>query len=506
MPEKSIIKTIYWDTLKTIIVIAVVTACSYFSSELFIERSNVALVYALAILIITVITNGYVYGIIASVMSVFGVNFFFTRPYFEINFTLAGYPVTFAAMLFTSLISSTLVTIIKRHASTSVEREKRTEALYEVTKMLLKIDTVAEIRNMTMKYINKLSNHSVIMFMGNPNISDVYIYPTDKNFIVSDEKRERALEAYNQKLALKSKYEETSKIQEIYLPILYMERIFGVIIIYSDDNFDLEENKTFIKIFMNQVAIAFERQNLTDEKNRIIIAAEKEKMRSNLLRAVSHDLRTPLTSISGASSVLLENKNIDKVTHDKLVTDIKENAQWLIRMVENLLSVTRISEEGTTLLKSLEAVEEVVGEAVRQVKKRFPERKIYVKVPLELIMVPMDGTLIEQVIINIIENSIKHSGNDSDINIEITKQSQNAVFEISDDGNGISDEDMPNLFNGYIKSKGQSTDSTRGMGIGLSICRSIIDAHGGTIMAENKKQGGAVFRFTLPIEEELYEQ
>ncbi|MEL7657979.1 MAG: ATP-binding protein, partial [Bacillota bacterium] len=244
-----------------------------------------------------------------------------------------------------------------------------------------------------------------------------------------------------------------------------------------------------------------ERQYLSDEQRKILIETEKEKMRSNLLRAISHDLRTPLTGILGASSAILENGgSLDKSTHDKLISNIKEESQWLIRMVENLLSVTRINEGTMNVAKEPEAAEEIVAEAIGHIRKRFPERKISVKVPDDLLMIPMDGTLIEQVLINLVENAFKHSSVDSVVDIDIKSENQYAIFEVRDQGEGIADEDFPYLFESYVPNGKRSSDSSRGMGIGLSICMSIIKAHGGKLEAFNRNEGGAVFRFQLPLQ------
>jgi two-component system sensor histidine kinase KdpD len=247
--------------------------------------------------------------------------------------------------------------------------------------------------------------------------------------------------------------------------------------------------------------MALERQNLSDEQRMILIQSEKEKMRSNLLRAISHDIRTPLTGILGASSAILENgDSIDKQTHDKLITNIKEDSQWLIRMVENLLSVTRIKDGDTSVAKTPEAAEEIIAEAVSHIRSRFPDRKIEVKVPDELLMVPMDGTLIEQVLINLVENAIKHSPADSAVEVEVKLDQQNALFEVRDSGKGIAAEDFPYLFESYVPNGSRSADSSRGMGVGLSICASIVKAHGGKLEAANRGEGGAVFLFRLPLE------
>jgi two-component system sensor histidine kinase KdpD len=247
--------------------------------------------------------------------------------------------------------------------------------------------------------------------------------------------------------------------------------------------------------------MALERQYLSDEQRKILIESEKEKMRSNLLRAISHDIRTPLTGILGASSAILENGDrLDRDTHDKLISDIKEDSQWLIHMVENLLSVTRINEGTMNVTKSPEAAEEVIAEAVSQIRKRFPESKISVRVPDELLMVPMDGTLIEQVLINLLEIGVKHSPSDSKVEVEAKADGEYALFEVRDHGKGIAADDFPYLFESYVPNGTRSSDSSRGMGIGLSICKSIIKAHGGTLGAVNGREEGAVFSFRLPLE------
>lgn len=234
------------------------------------------------------------------------------------------------------------------------------------------------------------------------------------------------------------------------------------------------------------------------------LEAEREKTRSNLLRAVSHDLRTPLTSILGASSAIAENDDaLTKQERLKLLSEINEEALWLIRMVENLLTVTRIDGEhsGAKINKTPEAAEELVAEAVFKFKKRFPEQEVSVKVPPELLMVPMDAMLIEQVIINLLENAVLHSECSKPIELVVAEAAGFAVFEVCDNGRGIDKELLPHIFNGHYRQEYEANgDSRRSMGIGLSVCNTIISAHGGVMTARNRLLGGAVFRFTLPLE------
>lgn len=335
---------------------------------------NVSVIFVLSVVVISRITMGYLYGILSSIIGVFIVNYLFTYPFLTFNFTISGYPLTFASMLIASLVICALTTQIKEQAKQALLREQHTKALYDIN------------------------------------------------------------------------------------------------------------------------------QRLSKEQDDIRVQAEKEKMRGNLLRAVSHDFRTPLTSIIGASSAILENDDmLSRKERDKLIFDIKEDAQWLIRLVENLLSITRISEGATKIQKQEEAIEEIVAEAVGKIKKRYSSQQIQVRVPDELLMVPMDATLIEQVIINLLENAIIHSKRKDVIDLSVSKQNEYAVFEVRDRGKGIQKEDLPHLFEGYLHREKSNSDSSRGMGIGLSVCMSIIKAHDGQMEAENNLDCGVTFRFMIPI-------
>ncbi len=230
---------------------------------------------------------------------------------------------------------------------------------------------------------------------------------------------------------------------------------------------------------------------------------EREKIYNNLLRSVSHDIRTPLTSIIGSAGAYLDNKDIlseDKKA--KLVSDISDEANWLIRVVENLLSITRINNNDTGFRKNLEVVEEIVADAVAKFKRRFPDVTVHTKVPDELLLVPMDAILIEQVITNLLENSVHHGEYATDIDVTVFTKDNSAIFRISDNGAGIAKDILPIIFTTYIKSTENTSDDHKNMGIGLSVCMSIIKAHGGSMTAYNLNEGGACFEFYLPFESE----
>ena len=229
--------------------------------------------------------------------------------------------------------------------------------------------------------------------------------------------------------------------------------------------------------------------------------ADREKMYADLLRAVSHDIRTPLTGIVGATNVLLEQDGgLTQGQRQQLLRSTNEDAQWLIRIVENLLSITRISSEEAKVKKEPEPAEEVIESAVAKTHKHYPEVDIRVHLPDKLMMVPMDPLLMEQVLVNLMENAVIH-GETHNIDVTLSSAGNCAVFTVADDGRGIPLHLLPRLFDGSARSD-RSSDGKRSMGIGLSVCRTIVLAHGGVIRGDNRQEGGAVFTVTLPMKGE----
>ena len=243
-------------------------------------------------------------------------------------------------------------------------------------------------------------------------------------------------------------------------------------------------------------------------QEKIRVETEKEKMRANLLRAISHDLRTPLTTIYGSSSAMTENAEcLSKEQMAELAEGIKEDAQWLIGMVENLLSVTKIDNGGVKLIKTPVVLEELIDSVIVRFKKRYPRQEVQIEIPDEFINIPMDAVLMTQVIVNMLENAVQHAKGMETLKLRVLTKDDLAVFEIIDDGCGIPKERMDRIFTGYFEQKDLPADNQkRNMGIGLSVCASVIKAHDGEISVENLKEGGCCFRFTLKMEEEGDEQ
>lgn len=230
--------------------------------------------------------------------------------------------------------------------------------------------------------------------------------------------------------------------------------------------------------------------------------SEKERMRANLLRAVSHDLRTPLTTIYGSSTTLLENSDVMTAEQKmKILTGIKEDSQWLVRMVENLLSITRIDSGKVKIMKTPTVLEELIDSVILKFKKRYPDQRVEIEIPDDVIIIPMDAILIEQVMVNILDNAVQHAKGMTRLTLRVFTLGNQAIFEIKDNGCGIHPKRLETIFTGRYASENEPADSQKNAGIGLSVCATIIKAHGGSIKAENAKTGGAVFRFALDTEE-----
>lgn len=256
----------------------------------------------------------------------------------------------------------------------------------------------------------------------------------------------------------------------------------------------------FVMLVVSSVTGALTTQSKAQQK--VQAESEKERMRANLLRAVSHDLRTPLTSIYGAASVLIDNYDtLKKEQHLKHLREIKEDAEWLIRMVENLLSVTRIDGEKVQVVKRPTVLEELIDTVLIKFQKRYPDRMIEVFIPDEFISIPMDAMLIEQVLLNLLENAVFHAKGMTKIILKVEREFDQVRFSICDNGCGISNDRLRGLFTEYFNRDTTLTDGSRNnMGIGLSVCATIIKAHGSEIYVRNRKEGGAEFYFSLEME------
>ena len=241
------------------------------------------------------------------------------------------------------------------------------------------------------------------------------------------------------------------------------------------------------------------------QQEKLKAEAEKERMRGNLLRAVSHDLRTPLTSIYGACSTIIE--NFDTIPLEKqlqLLKDMQSDSQWLNRMVENLLSVTRVDAETVRLSKHAVVLEELIDALLVKFYKHYPKQSVHVQIPEEFVSIPMDPMLIEQVLMNLLENAVFHANGMRNLWLRVTVEEGMALFSVEDDGCGIPQERFEHLLTGFLDRESRVDATRNNMGIGLSVCRTIVKAHGSELKAGNRPGGGAAFSFALELEDNQY--
>lgn len=300
----------------------------------------------------------------------------------------------------------------------------------------------------------------------------------------------------------------------IYSSLLSVVSVFGYNFFFTEprDTFHFNDQMylaTFILMFavgiMTSLITARLKSRMAQinalniEKEQLKSNAEKEQLKATLLRSISHDLRTPLTTMKNGAELLIDNPNIDENDRNEILSDIVAKSAWMVRLVENLLSLSRIDSEKLTVRKSPEALEEIIPQAVRNVQGILGKRKIHYDMPSDFLLIPMDATLIIQTIVNILTNAIRHTADDGNIWIKVWNTGKHAVFRFTNDGEPISEKDLPHIFEMYYTSG--DCKQGKGVGIGLAVCQLIITAHGGEIEARNTDDKKVAFEFTLPMEE-----
>lgn len=481
----------------------VFTEIAYIFYILTNTSTNIAIVYILYVLLVARLTTGYAWGIIASIFGVIGVNYLFTYPFMQLNFSLTGYPVTFLCMLTISVITSALTTHVKEQTRIALMREEALHKLNDVNKELICSESIEQIIELTLSSVMNFAHTSVAFYKEDPlDNTEPIVKLLDEhcpNIFNSPSERAAAHICYVGEKCLPP-YTDGMNAKGLYLSIASHNIIWGVLGLYSPTLPKIDSDTlSFLNLMITQVALALESRTLANNHEALAIETEKEKTRANLLRAISHDLRTPLTGMIGASAAYLENSSkLTSSEMQQLVFHIHEDANWLLHMVENLLSITRIEQQTAKVTKNLEAIEEVIAEALSRIKKRYKKASIQASIPSEFIMVPMDATLIEQVIINLVENAIKYSHTNDPILLNMINKNDFIEIEVIDNGIGIDPDKLESIFDASAINNHTRSDASKGMGVGLSICKTIIKAHGGTITATNLEKG-VKFAFTLPL-------
>ncbi|MGN0464451.1 MAG: DUF4118 domain-containing protein [Acutalibacteraceae bacterium] len=495
------------DFLKSAAILIAASCIGLLFRHLGFAEANIITVYVLGVLIISVVTRHRITCLTSSVVSVLVFNFLFTDPRFTFRAYGQGYPVTFLIMFLAALLTSSLAVKLKNHAKQAAQAAYRTKVLFDTNQLLQQAKGKNEIVSATANQLIKLLGKDIVFYptenetLGEPHIFTVSGNETDENIAGTNEKAVAEWVRQNNKHA-GATTETLSNAKCLYLAIRVNSNVYGVVGIHIDktplDSFE----KSILLSILGECALSLENEKNAREKEEAAVLARNEQLRANLLRAISHDLRTPLTSISGNASNLLSNgSSFDEETKKQLYGDIYDDAMWLINLVENLLSVTRIEEGRLNLHITEDLIDDVISEALHHVDRKSAEHHIRVQNKEDYLLAKMDAKLMVQVIINIVDNAIKYTPKGSNITIQTYKQGDKAVITIADDGDGIPDDKKERVFDMFYSGANKIADCRRSLGLGLSLCRSIVNAHGGTITVSDNTPHGTVFTILLPAGE-----
>lgn len=478
------------------------SAIGYFFDKMGFPETNVVIIYILSVLLAARLTQGFVYGILASVAATFAFNYFFTAPFLSFSVYDPSYLITFVIMTITAIITSALTSRIKQDAVEAEEKEIETRALYQLTNLLTDAKDICGIAGIATRMISEVMGckAACLCFDENNNPEPFFIQQVSKEKQIN-RTVENVADTKHRVKKLQSDYDIGSEFYD--WPIKGQESTLGIIRIPAENAQLMKDSQaSLLQSMIESTALAMDRLRQAQQRIKSNEDMVQERYRGNLLRAISHDLRTPLSGIMGTSEMLMDMTEEDDPRYG-LSKGIYQDADWLRSLVENILNLTRLQEGKLVINKEQEAVEEIVGSAVNHMQKRSPEYDITVKVPNELILVPMDAKLIQQVLINLLDNAVKHTPSANEIIISVEKTSHMIEFSVIDGGDGIAETDLPNIFQMFYTSCTRRADVKHGIGLGLTICEAIVKAHEGKIDARNRiDKKGAIFSFTIPLEEE----
>ena len=500
----------FGDLAKTALILAACTGMGFLFSAVGLAITNVVLIYILGVMGVALTTTGYVYSLLSSFFSVLVFNFFFTEPFYSLR-SSPDYLATFAVMFTAALLSSSLTSRIKAQSIQTANKAYQTEVLLSTSQLLQKADDRRAILEVAQRQLSRLLEHSVLCYDSDLDAPALCAIEQDGGFEGIDLEAERPAAAWVRQNA-KHAGRTTRVFPEVkclYMAVRSEGRVWAVIGIRADNSPPIDEYRKNLMIsILDECALAVEKDHMTREKQRMEENARQESLRANLLRSISHDLRTPLTSISGNAAILMENQGqLSEASLKRLYTSIHDDAIWLNGLVENLLTITR-TENGTMKLNpQTELVADTVEEALRHIDRDAAHKQITTDLPEEMLLARIDAGLIVQVLVNLLNNAVKYTPEGARIIVGVRREDDMAMIWVEDDGQGVPPGDEDRVFDMFYTGVKRSPDSRRGIGLGLALCKSIVQAHGGEIGVENIQPHGAKFWFTLPIVEvEGYEQ
>ena len=502
--RKSRVRFSWRDAVVTLLCLAISTAVGFAFDWAGFSESNIITIYILGVLVTAVSTSGHLYGAANSLLSVLAFNFFFTEPRFTLQADGPSYPVTFLIMLSSSIIASSLASRVKEQARMAAEKSYYTELLLGSSQKLQTIRTEWDCLRLTAEQLSRMFDRPVIYALNDADKElDFRIEPADEHTLLEKLSTEEIgvakwVQKNNKHAGATTNTLPDSKL--LFLSVRGTRGVMGIVGVpiagyVVPDAFE----KNLMVALLGECGLSQERIRLEEERNQIALQTQRESLQANLLRAVSHDLRTPLTNINGSVGILMgKDQTLKPEVREQLYTAIDDDTNWLINMTENLLAATQLETDRTKLKTAPELLEDLFQSAVRQLDRRARDHHISVDLEDQTLMASMNAGMIQRVIINMMNNAIQYTPKDSHIILSGTRRKDWVEISVSDDGPGIPDEAKKHLFDLFYTAEQGKPDSKRGLGLGLHLCQSIVNAHGGTITVSDHAPSGTTFRFTLP--------
>ncbi|MDA8161332.1 MAG: sensor histidine kinase KdpD [Desulfobacteraceae bacterium] len=480
--------------------IGVVAACTILIAAMrpYLTLVDTAMMYLLGIVIVASRTSKWP-SLLATMLSIAALDFLSVPPVYTFSVADIRYSFTFIVMFFVALVISRLTLRVREQANASRRRERRTAALYRLSRELVHERGIPQLSSIAIKRLSEILPCKVIILV--PDGEGGLTVPVTGTDTFALDQRESGVAhwtfEHRQRAGLGT--DTLPGAKAMYLPLATSVRTVGVMGVLPGGslNFFDQEQVQLLESFANQIAIALERAFLADEAQRALLQAETEAVRNTLLSSVSHDLRTPLAAITGAATALLQHDiALDQQNRYELIRTISEEAEHLNEIIRNVLDMTRLETKAINIKKEWQSIEEIVGVALNRLSEKLKGHELKIDIPAELPLVPFDALLIEQALMNLLDNAAKYSPAGTLISLTARIKEGVLLMELADRGRGIPQGEEEKIFEKFV----HGSNTGGGIGLGLTICRAIINAHKGRIWAENRPGGGAIFRFTLPIE------
>ena len=451
--------------LKSTAILLATLGCSLLASQIGVNKESILMIFLLGTVFVHVVTPGYLFGLTTAAILVAVYSYLYAVPLDSFSVSRPGDIMQLVSFFITSFLCGTITNRLTMQREISENNARIAEQIQQVTEGFLQVTGENAIAMQGIRYLKEHAGLECAV-----SLDSGMAYP-----------------------------QAASPAGIFYaVPITGVSKTLGMLNAYPTGHITFQQ-ELLLKAVAAQMAIALDRESFSIEQEKIRMAMERERLRSTLLRAVAHDLRSPLTVLAGASGLL--SGSIQVLTDPekaKLAKDINEEVIWLTDLVENILSMTQIQESRLFLRRQEEVVDDAVNEAFKHVSPLLQGRNISVSLPEDVVTAPMDIKLVAQVIINLLDNAARHTPPGSAVSLTVIPTEKEVTFEVCDDGPGIDPAILDTLFEGFVQKSYKVLDGQRGLGLGLAICQAVVSAHGGTIKAENKPEGGSRFVFTLP--------